>query len=121
MIRLFMTTLLCLGAAPDDEMQRTAHVQNGSALGIGRAIGNLPMLPLGQPRTTLDTLLTDRRGVVLAMTSCACPLSKKYAPRLAAIEREFADSFAFVYVNTVSSGSTEDMRSQIRDYGFAGP
>ncbi len=117
---LLSLSLLMLNAA-NDELERTAHVQRGASLGIGRHMPDLPLHPLNQPRTTLATLLTGHRGVVLAMTSCGCPLSKKYAPRLAALETEFSDSFAFAYVNTVSSESTDDMRSQIREYGFDGP
>ncbi len=105
----------------DAPLQRTTLIENGDALGVGRLVADLELVAIDDTRTTLRELVQGKRCTVVTMTSVACPISKKYAPRLAALERSYADAdVAFVYVNTVATETLPEMREQIRDNGFAG-
>lgn len=103
-------------------LERTVLLKDPAAAGIGRSI-SIP------PQPALDGSLVDlasspRGGVatVLAMTSVGCPVSAKYAPRLAALEAEYASrGVRFVYVNTVAAEQTAAMKDQARRAGFKGP
>ena len=103
-------------------LQRQTSVEDAKGLGIGERF-TLPALVTLDGRTVeAAELFEDRRAVVVAMTSTGCPLSRKYGPRLAGIEREYAaKGVAFVYVNTVEAESEREMREQVREFGFAGP
>ncbi len=105
-------------------LQRQTSVNDAAALGIGEKFALPPLLTLGG--TTIDPadLFKDRHAVVIVMTSTGCPLSRKYGPRLASIEREYSappKNVIFVYVNTVEAETDQHMRDQIREYGFRGP
>jgi hypothetical protein len=69
---------------------------------------------------SLDDLLRDKRGVVIAMASVECPIAKKYAPRMGVIEREHEGQFAFVHVNTVEGEAAEAIRDAAMEAGFRG-
>lgn len=54
----------------------------------------------------------DKKAVVVAVTSTTCPLSKKYLPTLAALEKEFAaKGVAFAFVNPVSTDKAADIKA----------
>jgi thiol-disulfide isomerase/thioredoxin len=79
------------------------------------------------PAKTLDGKPTSvfahkgEKATVVAMTSTTCPLSMKYAPALARIEREFADQgVRFIFVNVNSADSAADCRQQVKRHGFKG-
>ncbi len=51
-----------------------------------------------------------KEAVVLAVTSTSCPLSKKYLPTLAKLEKEYAGKgVAFAFVNPVATDKPADM------------
>jgi len=105
-------------------LQRQTSVNDLAALGIGEMFTLPTLLALDGRTLEPADVFKDRRAVVIVMTSTGCPLSRKYGPRLAAIEREYtspAKNVAFVYVNTVEAESDQHMREQAREYGFRGP
>ncbi len=116
-------------ARAQEALQRTTLIEDGHQLGVGRLVRDLDLLALGTgagaatPATRrLSQILEGRSLVVIAMTSVTCPLSKKYAPRLAAMEDELRQrGVGFVYVNTVEAESESDMRRQAREQGWEGP
>jgi len=126
MRKLFWVALLsaastALAADEPARLRRSTQIEDGAPLGVGRQTPVLRFETItGQQRDTA-TLLRERNGMVYVMTSTGCPLSIKYGARLAAIEKRFADTTRFVYVNTVRAESQDDMRRQIREYGFRGP
>lgn len=118
---------LCLSLAPvlaqegSETLRRTAQ-EESIELGLGRLVPDLELLDLRGQRRQLSELLDGRQAVVIAMTSAGCPLSKLFAPRVAALEDEFRErGIDFVYVNGVASESVTDMQQQIREQGFDGP
>src|SRR5436853_2052830 len=101
---VFMLICSVLGFAPSavgrtDEpaLDRAPELRDAEAAGVGRIVANLRATNLDGGSVTLDQLLEGRRGLVVAMTSAECPIARKYAPRLAALESSF-EKVAFLYV-----------------------
>ncbi len=60
-----------------------------------------------------------KRPVVIALRDCECPLSGKYGPTLAVLEREFAEKgIALLFVNPSGIDTIETMREEREEYGF---
>lgn len=122
---LFSSLLLPEGHAQDGrrgQLRRNTLVEDGEALGVGRLVPDLRIEPLRGELTSLGALLEGQKALVVAVTSASCPVSKKYAPRLAALERAYAErGVAFVYLNAVGNETEAEIVEQIRDHGFQGP
>lgn len=102
-------------------LRRDAFVQDGGTLGIGRLVQDIALQDTFARTRTLSEVLRSKGAVVIVMTSTTCPVSKRYAPRVAAMEDEYkAKGVAFVYVNTVRSETPDEMRRQVKDMGFDG-
>lgn len=102
-------------------LQLTTQVQDPDQLNVGHQAPDLAFETLRGRDRKLSQLLDGRKGLVIVMTSTGCPLSKKYGSRIATIEKHFAGKIPFVYVNTVQAETLDDMRRQVREYGFIGP
>lgn len=64
----------------------------------------------------------DKKAVVVAFTSTSCPISKKYSPALARLEKSYRDKgVAFIFVNPIESDSLEDIQGAIKTHGFGSP
>jgi mono/diheme cytochrome c family protein len=117
----------CRTAEPPTDtpaLQRQTSVNDAATLGIGEKFALPPLLALDGRTLEPAEVFRGRRAVAIVMTSTGCPLSRKYGPRLAAVEREYAapgKDVAFVYVNTVEAETDQHMRDQAREYGFRGP
>lgn len=113
----------CVAQTPDEPaLRRTVQIEDAHALGIGRLIPDFEVKPLEGSTRSLADILRDRKGAVLIMTSVDCPMCIKYAPRLAAIEDEYARrDVAFIYVNAVDADTPDEMKRQIRENRFDGP
>jgi thiol-disulfide isomerase/thioredoxin/mono/diheme cytochrome c family protein len=69
---------------------------------------------------TLRGLAAKQKALVVAFTSPTCPLSAKLLPTLAAVEKEFAGSAAFLYVNPTASDKMEAIRASTAQHGLKG-
>lgn len=101
-------------------LRRTTLIQDGAQLDVGRQTADLTFETIRGKTMTTSALLDGKKGLVYVMTSTGCPLSRKYGSRLANIEKQYKGRIPFVYVNTVPAETLDDMRRQIREYGFAG-
>lgn len=64
---------------------------------------------------------SEKNGVVFALTGTSCPLSLKYAPTLAAIERSFKDKgISFVYINPFKSEDIDNIKESVEFNNFQG-
>lgn len=87
---------------------------------IGRMVPNLSLTDINDRKFSLSEF-ADRQAIVIAFTNTTCPISKKYAPSLAAIERQYADrNVAFIYVNPTSSDKLPAIQAAISSQGFSG-
>jgi len=126
---VFLVAVSCKTAdqpAKSPSLQRQTSVEDAAAVGVGEIFTIPRMVTLDGRTIEPADLFKDRSGVVIAMTSTGCPMSRKYGPRLAAIEQEYlarpaGNAVAFVYVNTVEAETDQHMRAQARVYGFRGP
>jgi mono/diheme cytochrome c family protein len=62
--------------------------------------------------------LGGEAGIVIAMTSATCPVSKRYMPKLAALEKELrAQRIALLLVNPFASEAAADIQAQLSAAG----
>ena len=88
--------------------------------GIGLRLPDLKFTDINGRTFSLSDL-REKRAVVIAFTNTTCPLCKKYAPTLAALEKQFADQqVAFVFVNATSNEKPEAIRAAIASHGWSG-
>ena len=90
-------------------------------VGVGRQMPDIAFKTLDGKSHRLSEW-SGKRGVALAFTSTTCPVSKRYAPSLARIERELASrDVALVLVNPFASEKAEDIAAQAKAAGFTAP
>ncbi len=90
-------------------------------VGVGRQLTDVAFKTLdGKARKLSDW--SDKAGVVFAFTSTTCPVSKRYAPSLARLEKELASrNIALVLVNPFASEKAPDVAAQAKEAGFTAP
>ena len=64
-----------------------------------------------------------KKALVVAFVGSSCPISRKFAPTLAGIEKEFSNQgVGFIFVDPITTKTTEkDLRSLAEIQGFKGP
>lgn len=89
--------------------------------GVGRLLPDFTFTDVqGKSQKLAD--LKDQRAVVIAIVSTDCPISRKFAPTLARLEKTYSEkNVSFIYVNPSSSVSADDVTASIKTHGFAGP
>jgi thiol-disulfide isomerase/thioredoxin len=90
-------------------------------LGLGRLVPDLQIVPLLGREFRLSEF-KPAPATVLAFVSTSCPLSKRFAPTLAALERDYtARGVRFVFVDPLQSDTAKEITETIRVHGFKGP
>ena len=90
-------------------------------LGIGRQIQDLGFRDLAGRTHRLGDW-RGQAGLVIAVTSATCPLSKRYLPSLAALEPELrAQGIGLVLVNPFASEDPAEIRAQLAAHSFTAP
>jgi Ca2+-binding EF-hand superfamily protein len=88
---------------------------------IGRLIDDLSFTTIDGKAGRLSDY-RDSHALVIAFTGVGCPLTKKFAPELAAIEKSLAAKrVSFIYVNPIESDDPGEQLSAARTHGFGGP
>ncbi|MFM7603956.1 MAG: EF-hand domain-containing protein, partial [Prosthecobacter sp.] len=89
------------------------RVLKGTELSIGRQIDDLHFTDLaGTPHKFSDH--RSAKGTVLIMTSATCPVSKRYLPSIAKLEKELREqSIELILVNPFSSETVDEIKSQL--------
>lgn len=100
---------------PDPALPRPAE------LGVGRQVPDVAFQDLaGRPHRLSDW--RGQPGLVVAVTSATCPLSKRYLPSLAALEPGLrAQGIGLVLVNPFASEEPAAIRAQLAGHGFTAP
>jgi len=105
-------------SAPLREEPRVVHAPDSR---LGRLVPDLELERIGGGMLRLKDL-RSQSAVVIAFTSTSCPVTRRYGPTLAALEREYAArNVGFVFVNPVETDSREDIEAAIRAHGLRGP
>ena len=88
---------------------------------VGELIPDVAVVDLAGTSARLSDHLGEN-GLVLAVRDVECPLSRKYGPRLARMEKAYRErGFGFLYFNPNSHDSTEDMAKDVERHGFSSP
>ncbi len=109
------------GPAVGGALRQGPKLVPAAEYGVGRLLPDLTLTDVeGKSRKVSD--LKDRRAVVVAIASTGCPISLKFAPTLARLEKTYSEkNVLFVYVNPSPGVSADDVNESIRKHGFAGP
>src|SRR5438874_4113018 len=129
-----LQTVVCgcsvlIGAAvlASDNQESQSSLAEGPRLlapaeaGIGHLIPDLECRAVtGKPFRLSQ--LKPNSALVIAFTSSSCPVANRYAPTLAALEKQYASrGVKFILVNPVSTDSQSDIKNGIRRHGLQGP
>lgn len=106
---------------PSKALDRTPESRDAESVGVGRVVENIQIITIDGKTISFDGLLQGRRGLVVAMTSAECPIAKKYAPRIVALEKMFEGKVSFLYINPVDAELAEAIRLANRNSGVRGP
>ncbi|MGE0366002.1 MAG: redoxin domain-containing protein [Phycisphaerales bacterium] len=103
------------------QLERLTKVDDPASLGVGRAV-DLPVMPtLSDATFDLSEAVKVNRCVVISITSFGCPVSQKYAPRFAALSREFAKrGVKFVELDPIPTDTPFDLKRQARTNDYRG-
>ncbi len=117
LIALFLTSPLVVAST------RTSApvVESASDMGVGRMIADQTFKDLaGRPHRLSE--LAQRQGVVIAMSSATCPISKRYLPSLRALEKDLAgQGLSLLVVNAMAGEKAEEIKTQLREAGLSAP
>ncbi len=91
-----------------------------AALRVGERLTGLSFIDATGKTRKMDRI--KPKVVVLAIRDIDCPVSKRYAPRLASIQKAYAGNrdVSFVYVFPDDLYSVEQMRKNMADHGHRG-
>lgn len=105
---------------PAEPVRQGPKVLKPGDRGVGRQAPDVAFTDVNGKAGKLSDY-KDRKAVVVAFTSMSCPLSKKYAPTLARLEKAYAEKgVAFVFVNPVATDEEKDIREAVRANGLQG-
>ena len=64
----------------------------------------------------------SKKALVVAFTGASCPISKRFAPTLASLEKEYAKKdVAFLFIDPIDlDGAQDDLRALVASNGFSG-
>ena len=66
--------------------------------------------------------MAQRQGLVIAMSSATCPISKRYFPSLRALEKNLAEQgLSLLVVNAMAGEKGEQIQSQLSEAGLTAP
>ncbi len=89
-------------------------------VGVGRLIPDLVFTDI-EGRTGRLSDFRSARALVIALTSTSCPITKRLAPSLARLEKEFLpQGITFLFVNPIASDTADDIRTTVREQGLRG-
>ena len=92
-----------------------------AAVGIGRMIGNVEFKDLSGQAHRLRTLAAAQPFTVIAVTSPSCPLSRKYAPTLAALEDAWkAKGVQFIFTGAIVTDPPESLAALAEQHALDG-
>ena len=111
-----------LTAAPSAPVRQGPKPIDAAAHGVGRWVPDFSFKTIDGQKGKLSDF-KNKKALVVAFTGASCPLSKRFAPTLAAIEVEYAKKgIAFLFVDPIAiDGAREDLRNMAEANGFKGP
>ena len=118
-----LSLLLLMGCVALAAPSRTSGplIERGGDLGVGRMIADLSFTDLAGKSYRLGEL-TQKQGLVIAMSSSTCPISKRYLPSLRMLEKELAaQGLSLLIVNAMAGEKPTEIREQLKSAGLTSP
>jgi mono/diheme cytochrome c family protein len=118
-----------LPAVPENPVteKEVAEITSGpeilkpGAVGIGRRIPDVEFTDI-DGKTHRISEVKKYKGLVIAMTSATCPVSKRLLPSLEAMESRLTqEGIPLVLVNAFGSETEEQIREQLKEHSFSAP
>ena len=110
-MRFFKTDL-----AAEEPPRLGPKLMRAADSGVGRLVPDLNFTDLHGKRGKLSSYKSSK-ALVIALTGTTCPVSKRFTPALARLEKEFAGrGVVFLFVDPIATDLPADMKAQ----GFAG-
>ncbi len=101
-------------------MQGAKRIKPGD-VGVGRQIADVAFTTLDGKAHKLSEW-KSQAGLAIAFTSTTCPVSKRYAPSLARLEKELAArNIALLLVNPFASEKAADIAAANKEQGLTAP
>ena len=90
--------------------------------GIGRWIPNLSFITINGIKGELSDF-GNKKSLVIAFIGASCPISKKFAPSLATLEKEYAaKDVAFLFIDPIATASaSKNLQKMVHVHGFTSP
>ena len=105
-------------AVEKESAKQLAPVQ----VGVGRRVPDVKSTAIDGRDYQIGKALNDRKALVIAVTSASCPVSKKYLPTLAKLEKEYgAKGVGFLLLNPIATDSADEIKKQLEATEFQGP
>lgn len=122
MARLTLIVLLLAGSAFAATARTSGPVpEHAGHLGVGRLIPDQAFVDLTGKTRRLGEL-SAQQGLVIAMSSSTCPISKRILPSLAALEKDLAaQGIALLVVNAMAGEKPVEIREQLKSAGLTSP
>ncbi len=96
--------------------------QPASHAGVGRLAPDLSGKAVDGSAFKLSDALKKQKAAVIVVTSTTCPISKKYLPSVAALEKEYAaKGVAFVLVGAIQTDTADDLKALPTKAGTKAP
>ncbi len=109
-------------AAAEAPVREAPKVVSPTTTSVGRMIPDLTSKDIDGKAFQLSEFAKSRKATVIALTSTSCPISKKYLPTLAKLEKEYAGkNIGFLFLNPIASEKPEDAQKAVRAAGIVGP
>lgn len=118
---LSVAALLLAVASTGAAVRQAPRIIKPAEHRVGRLIPDLEFRTVDGRKGRLGDFARSK-ALVIAFTGVGCPLTKKFAPDLAAVEDRFKNrGVSFIYVNPTSSDDAGDQLAAARAQGFDGP
>ncbi|MCZ0932072.1 MAG: redoxin family protein [Oligoflexia bacterium] len=88
---------------------------------FNKAIRDLSLFPINSSRFRLSEL-EDKKAIVFFMREKDCPISEKYGPRIARLEKRYSKKgIQFIYNYVGQFRAKESAEEDLKKFGFQGP
>ena len=117
-----LTVLLLTGSLLAAPARTSGPVaEHAGNLGVGRLIADQSFVDLAGKAHRLSEL-TGQQGLVIAMSSATCPISKRTLPSLASLEKDLAtQGLSLLVVNAMAGEKAAEIREQLKAAGLTSP
>src|SRR5258705_897870 len=107
---MYPAVLSAIGALANTlaaDLREAPRVVPPAEVKVGRLVEDLQFAPVAGKKFRLSDW-KSAKAVVVSFTSTSCPVTKRYAPTLAELEKEFsARQVKFVFVNPIAADSVD--------------